>query len=270
MAVIAFFSAKGAPGVTTAAMLTASLWPRQALLVDCDPGGGDVGLRLPGVDGRPLDLERGLLTLLPRARRALEPRELLEHAQRVAGGTQVIVGLSGPEQASAGGALWTTLVQAFAGLDGYDVVVDLGRVDTKSPLLPLLQNADIAVCVLAASVSSVIITRARLRALRPVLAGSSGTGPRLGLIVRADADRRDVDGAAAAIRADVPDIHLLGQLASDRRGAGIFDGRPVARPERTMLVRSGAEVVAQLSALITPSAWSPSTTYSHRIPGATR
>jgi len=265
MAVIAFFSAKGAPGVTTAAMLTASLWPRQALLVDCDPGGGDVGLRLPGVDGRPLDLERGLLTLLPRARRALEPRELLEHAQRVAGGTQVIVGLAGPEQASAGGALWATLAQAFAGLDGYDVVLDVGRVDTKSPLVPLLQSIDIAVCVLAASVSSVINTRARLRALRPALSGGAGPGPRLGLIVRAEGERRDVDGAAATIRAEIPDLHLLGELASDRRGAGIFDGKPIAHPERTMLVRSGTEIVARLSALITPSAtWSPSTTYGTR------
>jgi hypothetical protein len=263
MAVIAFFSAKGAPGVTTVAMLTASLWPRQALLVDCDPDGGDIGLRLPGEDGRPLDLERGLLTLLPRARRALEPRELLEHAQRVAGGTQVIVGLAGPEQASAGGALWMTLGQAFAGLDGYDVMVDLGRVDTKSALLPLLQLADVAVCVLGATVSSVIITRSRLRALQPALT-AAGAGPRLGLIVRAGpvgADRRDVDGAAATIRAEIPDLHVLGQLATDRRGAEIFEGRPVARPERTMLVRSGTEVVARLSALVTPS-WSAPTTYS--------
>ena len=42
MSVIAFFSSKGAPGTTTAAMLAASLWPRPALLADCDPAGGDL------------------------------------------------------------------------------------------------------------------------------------------------------------------------------------------------------------------------------------
>ena len=57
MSIVALFSAKGAPGTTTAAMLIASLWPRPALLADCDPAGGDIGAapaRRP--DGRPLDL----------------------------------------------------------------------------------------------------------------------------------------------------------------------------------------------------------------------
>ncbi|HVU90955.1 MAG TPA: hypothetical protein VHC23_01905, partial [Jatrophihabitans sp.] len=67
MSTVVFFSAKRAPGATTAAMLAAALWQRPAVLADCDPAGGDVALRLPAPDGRPLDVERGLLSLLPLA-----------------------------------------------------------------------------------------------------------------------------------------------------------------------------------------------------------
>ena len=46
MALIALFSAKGSPGVSTTAMLTAALWPRPSILVDADPMGGDIALRM--------------------------------------------------------------------------------------------------------------------------------------------------------------------------------------------------------------------------------
>ena len=71
MALVTVMSAKGAPGATTTAMLLAALWPRPTILVDADPNGGDVALRLPGEAGRTLDRERGLLSLLPAARRGL-------------------------------------------------------------------------------------------------------------------------------------------------------------------------------------------------------
>lgn len=44
MAVIALTSVKGAPGVSTTALLMTLLWPRAALLVECDPAGGSSAL----------------------------------------------------------------------------------------------------------------------------------------------------------------------------------------------------------------------------------
>jgi cellulose biosynthesis protein BcsQ len=73
MALVTVMSAKGAPGATTTAMLLAALWPQDTLLVDADPSGGDVALRLPRLDGRALDRDRGLLSLLPLARRGVTP-----------------------------------------------------------------------------------------------------------------------------------------------------------------------------------------------------
>ena len=63
MALVAFASAKGSPGASTAALAVAALWPRDVLLADCDPAGGDVALRMPDPDGAPLDPDRGLVSL---------------------------------------------------------------------------------------------------------------------------------------------------------------------------------------------------------------
>ena len=244
MSVVSFFSAKGAPGATTAAMLAASLWPRPALLVDCDPAGGDVGLRLPNPQGRPLDLGRGLLSLLPVARRALGPESLAEHAQDVLGGGQVLVGVTGPEQALAGGPVWQTIADSFAAQQEFDVIVDAGRFDQRSPVLPVLLRSDLAICVLGSTLPNTFSTRGRLQALLPVLAGNGG-GPRPSIVVRST-DARDSARAAEVVQGDCPDAMYLGHLAEDPTGAGIFDGRPVTRPERTLLVRSGRTVVDQI------------------------
>lgn len=254
MSVVAVFSVKGAPGTTTTAMLLSSLWPRPALLVDADPAGGDVGLRLPAEDGRPIDLNRGLLTLLPGARRAMPPESVLEHAQRVLGGGEVIAGLGGPEQATAAGAVWGSLADLFAGLPDRDVFLDLGRLDVRSPVLPLAVRADIAICLVQASLSGVYAARARLRTLVPALRGKDGAGPRLGVIVQS-ASERDAESAAAVIRSDLPEVADYGRIATDPNAARMFSGEQVPRPERTMLVRSGREIVGTLDGMLYAVSW---------------
>src|SRR3982074_1468642 len=59
MALIAIASDKGAPGVTTAALALAAVWPRPVLLAECDPAGGDLVYRFPAVGGGPLDPRAG-------------------------------------------------------------------------------------------------------------------------------------------------------------------------------------------------------------------
>jgi len=255
MSVLALYSVKGAPGTSTAAMLLAALWPRPALLVDADPAGGDIGLRLPAPDGRPLDLSRGLLTLLPVARRALPSERVLEHAQPVLGGGEVVVGLAGPEQAAAGGGVWAALAEAFAGLGSHDVFVDLGRLDTRSPVLPLAARADIALCVVHADLGGVYAARSRLRSTAPALLAATGTGPRFGVLVQAASDQA-AESAAAVIRADLPDALYLGRIATDPKAVRMFAGEQVSRPERSLLVRSATGVVATLDGMLYAASWS--------------
>lgn len=246
MAVITVCSAKGAPGVTTTALLLAALWPRPVLLVDADPAGGDIALRMPDPNGQPLDPDRGLLSLLPLARRSLAPQALLDHAQIVSGGTPVLAGLAGPEQAGAVGALWQNLAVAFTGAT-VDVIVDAGRLHSTSVHLPLAQNSDVLLTVVRAEVGGVLHVREQQRALGPLLQRPDGGIPTVGLLVVHEVrDPATVDEVGATIQAAASWVKPFGQLADDVEAAGMFAGRPVRRPERSMLVRSGLQVVQTL------------------------
>ncbi len=246
MALLTVMSAKGAPGVTTTAMLVASLWPRPTVLVDADPLGGDVALRLPGEDGRALDRERGLLSLLPAARRGLLPEMVAQHAQTVRGGQPVLAGLAGPEQAAAVGPLWRTLAEAFARVPGVDVVVDAGQVHAQSPHLPLVLGSDCLVWVYRPTAASVLHTRRRIEGLTEHLRDLPAE---VGVVAVAG-HRDDAEWAegAATLVADRPWARSLGAVALDPKAVAMFHGGEVFRPERSLLVRSGRALVADLVA----------------------
>lgn len=251
MGVVAFLSAKGSPGATTTALLAAALWPSPVLLVDADTEGGDVALRLRRADGAPVDRTRGLLSLLPLARREMRPETVPEHAQELRGGVEAVAGLSGPGQAGAAGHLWANLADALGRTTDRDVLVDCGRVSPQSVHLPLLQRADLVVCVLRPDVSGVVHARERLAALQPSLVGPDGHRPRVvGVIVAKHPAGRDADGAAGVLARDLPGVDVLGRLAHDPQGASVFEGFEISRPERTLLVRTGRELVGELVAAL--------------------
>ena len=53
MSLVALAADKGSPGVTTAAVALAAVWPRPALVAECDPSGGDLAMRLHAPGGAP-------------------------------------------------------------------------------------------------------------------------------------------------------------------------------------------------------------------------
>lgn len=240
-------SAKGSPGATTTALLAAALWPTAVLLVDADTEGGDVALRIRREDGAPVDRSRGLLSLLPLARREMQPTTIPEHAQVLRGGIEAVAGLSGPGQAGAAGRLWSNLAEAFGRTADRDVLVDCGRVSPQSVHLPLLQCADLVVCVLRPNVSGIVHARERLAALQPSLIGPDGHRPRVGLVLVAERPAgRDTNGAAGILERDLPGVEVFGRLAYDPVGASVLEGFEIPRPERTLLVRSGRQMVSEL------------------------
>jgi hypothetical protein len=245
--------AKGSPGVTTTALLAAALWQRPVILADCDAAGGDLAMRLPDPSGRPLDPGLGLLALLTLARRPLAASMLYEHAQLISGGLPVITGVTAPEQAVASGPLWENLATAFTELPGADVIVDAGRVNAQSVQLPVLRRADVVALVVRPAVPGVFHAREYLRSLAPALRRPDGTGPRVGVVVVAPVDQRAAqEQVLAAIRPGLPAAEGFGQVALDQRGAALFEGGAVSRPERTMLVRSGHQLVAALLPMLAP------------------
>lgn len=251
MGVVALISAKGSPGTTTTALLCAALWPSAVLLVDADTEGGDVALRMGRADGAAVDQSRGLLSLLPLARREMAPETLPEHAQVLRGGVEAVAGLSGPGQAGAASHLWSNLADALARTSDRDVIVDCGRMSSQSVHLPLLQRADVVVCVLRPDVSGVVHARSRLAAIQASMVGPDGHRPKVGLVLVAERPRgRDAQGAAGVLLRDLPGHEVFGRLAYDPTGASVFEGFEIARPERTLLVRSGRELVEHLVAAV--------------------
>jgi hypothetical protein len=125
MTVVALASVRGAPGVTTTALLLASCL-EGALLVEADLSGGVLAVRYG------LGREPGLTTLAATSSR--EPPRLSDHAQN-AGGVPVLVG---PDAAEASEALWRTAGEAVATMihdtSGW-AVVDAGRLQRLTPIV---------------------------------------------------------------------------------------------------------------------------------------
>src|ERR1700723_1107348 len=152
MALIAIAADKGSPGVTTASVALAAIWPRPVLLAECDPSGADLAYRLPGAGGGPLDPRRGLLNVAVAARRGLEPHQVWEHAQKLHGGLDVLAGVSGAEQGAGLELLWGAVGKVLAGVPQADVIADCGRLGVDGPIYDLLAEAASVVLLSRATV----------------------------------------------------------------------------------------------------------------------
>jgi hypothetical protein len=122
-------SVKGSPGCTTLALGLAACWPTgerltAPLVVEADPGGGDVAARF-GLSESP-----GLVSLAAAARRPASPQVLGECVQILPGGLHVVVGPAGAQQAAAAVGLFAGqgagLLRAGMGTSG-SVLLDVGR-----------------------------------------------------------------------------------------------------------------------------------------------
>lgn len=248
MTFIAFASAKGSPGVTTLSLLTAALWPRTSILADADVTGGDIAYQMIGESGQPLNTDRGLMSLLPIARKSLDAAVVPQHAQTLLGGIDLLAGLPEPEQAQAVEKLWPTIGRAFATLTSHDVLADLGSLRMSSPHLQLAREAEALVFVMRPRSTQVMHMRSRLQKLRDAMPGAT---PRFGIVVVApQSDRRNAEAAVASLGEDVLRFtDYLGHVAVDPKGASMFEGQVLNRPERTVLVRSAVPVIENIAAL---------------------
>lgn len=251
MGLISVASAKGSPGATTTALLLGALWPRPVVVAECDPGGGDIAMRMPAAEGGVLDPERGLLSLAAAGRKSMYPELVLQHAQTIAGGLEVLVGVRVPEQAVALNQQWAQFGPLFAGLEGRDVIADLGRVGATTPQNSLLESSSDVVLVVDTQPSAVVHMRERARAIASRF--EPPRGPRIHIVVVAEVKRRQPvrEISDALERSDVS-VAAVHHLAEDPKGALFFAGQIEGRPDRTNLVRTARPVVAELAAESAP------------------
>jgi MinD-like ATPase involved in chromosome partitioning or flagellar assembly len=232
---VALASAKGSAGVTTAVVALAGVWPRPVLVAECDPNGGDLAARF-GLPPAP-----GLVSLASVARHGLGPQQLWEHTQRLPGGLAALLGVQVSEQAQALGPLWPRLADALAALE-VDVLVDGGQLAHGSPVLELLERADLVVLLARPTVEGVTHLVARLARLE-----QRELAPVVVLVGEHPYSRRAVEATLAGegLRARV-----LGVLADDPRAAAGLCGRSgtTVLLARSALVRSARQVATSIQA----------------------
>ncbi|WP_406218381.1 hypothetical protein [Streptomyces decoyicus] len=258
MAFIALAADKGSPGVTTAAVALAAVWPRRALLAEADPAGGDLVYRSVAAHGGPLDPNLGLLSLAATARRGLVSEQVWDHAQPMSGGLDVLVGLGTSEQAAGLSGLWGTLGRAFAGLGesprgAADVIADCGRIGADSPTPELLADASVVLLVSSTEPEQISRVRDRAAALSAKLHGGHRVGAHLGMPLIGVLLIAEPSGAARLagqvnsmlLQAQVG-AQVVGTIARDPVGAAQLAGRKGGRLDKTLLIRSARKVVQDL------------------------
>ena len=162
-ALIAVCSAKHSPGATTLALALAAAPPAsRSLLVDADPAGGDLALRLGG------RTVVGLSALLGKAHRGLTVDAVSDQCQWLALGPAL---LACPVDQGETRAALVALVSRLADLlpqTARRCVCDCGRLETESPALALAIAADAVVWVMRHDKAGLEHTRRRLQSLPEV------------------------------------------------------------------------------------------------------
>lgn len=163
--VIGLVSAKGAPGVTAAALALVAATGDGGLLVELDPSGGSVEC-WTGPAGEP-----GLIRVASGLRRSVDPEALVSHAVEVARGLRAVLApTAGGLAESTIAAVTDRLMPALAGLEE-TVIIDAGRWSPSQPTARRLVGCDVVGVVCAPTVEGVEAARWLVEALETARAG---------------------------------------------------------------------------------------------------
>lgn len=248
MSLIVLGAGKGSPGVTTASVALAAVWPRHAVVAECDPSGADLALRLLGEGSRPLAQDRGLLSLATAVRSNSGDVNLGEHVQTATGGLDILVGPHTSRQVAALQPVWAAVGVHLAGSEYGDVFADCGRLTPPTVALQLARHARLLVLVVRA-------TPAGMLHLRALLAELTEQAPATSVAVLPIAEKRSravVDQVTEVVRDARLGVYpvVLGPLALDPGGAAGLAGEWTRHLDRTPLVESARDVAHELDALL--------------------
>lgn len=259
MTAVAVLAGKASPGATTLASAMTLAWPGPVLLIDADPGGGDV---VPGLLPGRASTNLGLLSwsVATRHLRALEATAaMVGHVLALpeAGDAWVMPGLQSGSQAAvltAGG--WTrlaTAVERCPSVLGRDVIVDTGRLG-EATCWPVIAVCDVVLLVARPTARSVQAARAaaqtlatRLGDLDSVWLVVNGCGP------YSPAQTAAAIGNGIGIGIGIGHVHTTPGDA--RAAAALVDGSvaTVRGLTRTRLVRAAGQVAQRLTETTTGS-----------------
>lgn len=223
---IGLCSVKGSPGVTTTALALAARWPAsEPLVMEADPAGGDLATRWR------LPTDPGLVSLTAAARRHAEAGLLREHSHLLADEIRVVLAPAAADQARAAleafAARGIQVLSAVAQQPDTTVLLDVGRLDTASPSLPLVRSTD-ALVVLARPQADELAHVATLLSTIPKWTRTPGL-----VLIGPGYAKVEVEQELR--------VPVLATLPHDPRGAGFLCGQGRGRnPNRSALGRAAA------------------------------
>lgn len=246
--ITAVCSAKGAPGVTTAALALAAQWTGENLLVEADPGGGDLALVAQAKTGGPIASSPNLIGLAA-AIHGQASGQLSDYAQELACGVRVVQGVETTAQSRGLAALWSSIANTLQ-QPNLDVVVDLGRLDPGGATMPVVLEAQRVVVVMTAAMESVMHARALMGELAPMVLDGALMPVMVSPARHARADTSAIDDLLRAAGLPVqPCAHLpLSRGSVDRLMVGTLPAKdPLARAANAV-AQELAQTARQLEA----------------------
>ncbi len=251
MTVVALASVKGAPGATTLACLLGATWPgpRPAIVVECDPSGGDLAPRFQ------LSTRIGWSSFVTGARRVGPGVAVTPHLQQLPGGLDVLVGPRAGDDLPEAGVDWLVDGTGTDGVSGstdpdvengrsWDLIVDLGRLlPAERSSAAWSRHAQWLVVVLRSDPASAWAVRQRASGWR------EQWGERVGLAVVAGGEH------AAAEIASFTGLPVLGEVPSDPAAARVASGERGSgrRLARSPLVGSASALAQRLAGRAEPA-----------------
>jgi hypothetical protein len=257
---------RGAPGSTTTALALAAARGLPAVVVEADPYGGDLALRLRPDGKHPLPERMTVLGVGAgrSARRPIQPGPVglpdreARHLDLWREGshslTPLVRAVPGFLNAEQGTSLAWPVLAAALQAQTVPVFADLGRIHTGSPSMPLAAAADALITVCRGDMASVHHMVERLGLLVTTIAEQNGRPPVVLPVViagrRQSGDR--LASAVAEILGDTrvaPALRGIGWLAWDGEAVARLEdgGDPWAKPlKKSRLMRSARTVMWHL------------------------
>ena len=252
MALVAFASARS-PGLTTSMLALALSWPRPVLLAELDPDGGTIA------GWRAANPDPGLKTLAASGRHYLSPGLVTEHTQSLPNGVTVLMSPPSPDRCVAAFAALNLvgLGETLRSIAERDVLADCGRIDSNSPVLPVVHEADAVIFVTRAALVDIVGLRARLETLE------LDPSVRAGIVV-VKGGPLTVEDVVAAFT-----LPVIGTLEWDPRAASALnEGRLLLG--RSKLAQSAHKLASDLAAqLSSESSHARTSELADRGPSAT-
>jgi hypothetical protein len=211
------------------------LWPRRALLAELDPDGGTIG------SARAAAPDPGLKTLAASGRHYLSPGLVASNVQALPNGLLVLMSPASPDRCVAALAALNLvgLGETLRSIAGCDVIADCGRIDSSSPALHVVHEADAVIFVVRPTLVDIVGLRGRLETLdlQPTA--------RAGIVVVKQGPHQVEDVSAAFT------VPVVGTLEWDpRAAAALREGRRVLG--RSKLMQSAERLAADLASQLVP------------------